>query len=982
MKSPSVHPDTRRAQQLRLDVRAAILRSTALAALSAAGMAGSQLAFGQAAAADAPKAAVQQDGPAQAAAQPEESLQEVVITGTNIVRNGFTAPTPLTEIGQEQFQTSATNNIADYVNTIPVFQNSQTPTNQYHQSSNGLAGLNTLNLRSLGSSRTLVLIDGQRSVGSTTTGLVDINNIPQDLVTRVDVVTGGASAVYGSDALTGVVNFVLDKNFTGLKGEASGGVTTYGDDPNWRFSVTHGFGFADNRGHFIVSGEATDDSGIQGTPRPWNNGGAAVINNPNYTPTNGQPQLLRVTQAALYTATKGGIITSGPLANTTFGPGGTPTIFHLGSITANPYTVGGDWQSNPSNYEASLTPEQRSQRIFARLSFDVTDNVNVYGQFSWGGTHTIGGNEPNFYFGNLTVKSDNAFIPAATEARLQALGVTQFSFGTLNGDLPNWENDTFRTTARYVLGANGKFKTLGSDWTWNAYYQHGKTNVDFRTYGVSDKTNYMLAIDAVRDPNTGAIVCRSTLTNPNNGCVPYNLFGTGVNSQAAINYVEPAVPTLLQALTQDVFSAQLSGEPFSDWAGPVSVAAGIQHRREAVSGTADALSGNYFAANFAPISGSYNVTEGSLETVVPLAKDMFLAKNLEVDAAARATDYSTSGYVTTWKVGATWDIIPDVRLRANRSRDIRAPNLSELFQTGAGGTGQILDDFRGRQGVLYRIVQQGNLGLQPEKADSTGFGVVLQPTFVPRFNASVDYWQININQAIGTIQSQQTFDLCFQGQSQFCSFISPNPATLTAAPASYNIINTPVNLASQKSSGIDFEASYRFLLGNYGKLDLRYLGTHYIKNITDPRVTPPVDVVGATVPRWAHHLTLAYSYDQFTGSLTGRAISAGVLDPTYVVCPSNCGIRTQSQILNNPTIANDIHQPGAFYLDSSLTYDFNKLGNADLQVYLNIQNLLNRYPPVVPLGLTGLVPYFSIQTNPQLYDVLGRTFKLGFRLNL
>src|SRR5262249_2955764 len=157
-------------------------------------------------------------------------------------------------------------------------------------------------------------------------------------------------------------------------------------------------------------------------------------------------QLLRVTQAALYVATKGGIITSGPLTYTTFGPGGTPTTFHVGSIVANPYTVGGDWQSNPSNYEASLTPEQRSQRVFARLSFDVTDNINVYGQYSWGGTHTIGGNEPNFYFGNLTVKSDNAFIPAATAARLNALGVTQFSFGTLNGDLPDWENDTFRTT--------------------------------------------------------------------------------------------------------------------------------------------------------------------------------------------------------------------------------------------------------------------------------------------------------------------------------------------------------------------------------------------------------------------------------------------------------------------------------------------------------------------------------------------------------
>ncbi len=145
------------------------------------------------------------------------------------------------------------------------------------------------------------------------------------------------------------------------------------------------------------------------------------------------------------------------------------------------------------------------------------------------------------------------------------------------------------------------------------------------------------------------------------------------------------------------------------------MATGVQHRREAVSGTADPLSGNWFAANYAPINGSYSVTEGSLETVVPVLKDTFMAKALDVDAAARATDYSTSGYVTTWKFGATWDITSDIRLRANRSRDIRAPNLSELFQTGAGGTGQIFDDFRGREGVAYRIVQAGNLGLQPKR---------------------------------------------------------------------------------------------------------------------------------------------------------------------------------------------------------------------------------------------------------------------------
>ncbi len=967
-----------RSAEWRFKFRADILRPTALVALSAAGMVGSPFAFGQA----------PTDGGPKATAEPEATLQEVVITGTNIVRNGYSAPTPVTVLGQDQFQTSATSNLADYVNTIPVFANSQTPTNQYHQSSNGLAGLNTLNLRSLGSSRTLVLIDGQRSVGSTTTGLVDINNIPQDLVTRIDVVTGGASAVYGSDALTGVVNFVLDRNFTGTKVGVSGGVTNYGDDPNWKVSLTHGFGFAGERGHFVVSGEASDDYGIDGVPRPWNNGGATIINNPAFSSKNqnGQPQLLRVNQASLYTATWGGIITSTPLAGTAFGPGGTPTIFHTGSIVSNPYTVGGDWASNPSNTVQSLTPEMRSQRIFTRLSFDLTDNINVFAQFSWAGTRSTGANEPNFYFGSLNVKSDNAFIPAATAARLNALGIPQFNMGTLNGDLPTWFNDVSRKTTRYVVGASGKFAAVGSDWTWSTYFQRGTTDTVFRTPGVTSKTNYMLAIDAVRDPATGAIVCRSTLTNPTNGCVPYDLFGTGVNGQAAINYVDPSIPTQHLTLTQDVTSAQISGEPFSDWAGPVSVAAGVAHRSEDVRGTADPGTGTYFAANYAPIAGGYTVTEGSLETVVPLVRDKFLMRSLDVNAAARATDYSTSGYVTTWKVGATWDVTPDVRFRATRSRDIRAPNLSELFQTGAGGTGQIFDDFRGGASVQYRIVQAGNLTLQPEKADSTGAGVVLEPTFLPNFSASVDYWRIDINEAIGTIQSQQTFDLCYQGQTQFCSFISPNPATLSAVPSSYNIINSPVNLASQKASGIDFEAGYRFDLGNVvsgwpGSLDLRYLSTHYIRNVTDNRVTPPVDIVGASVPKWDHHLTFTYSNNPFRVSLTGRLITAGVLDPTYFVCSSNCPIRTPSQLLTNPTVSN-AHQPGAFYLDGAIAYDLPRLGNAAFQVYFNVQNLLNRDPPVVPLPLAGLVPYFSVQTNPQLYDVLGRTYRLGVRVTM
>ncbi|HWJ69221.1 MAG TPA: TonB-dependent receptor [Sphingobium sp.] len=960
MDAPS-WPD---AADLQIGLRTRIFRSTALIALSAAGLLGPSVAFGQ------------------ESVDEGSAPQEIVITGTSIVRDGFSAPTPVTVVGMERLESSATSNIADYVNTIPVFSGSQTPISGYHNSSNAAAGVNTLNLRNIGSSRTLVLIDGQRSVGSGVAGLVDVNNIPQDLVTRVDIVTGGASAVYGSDALSGVVNFVLNKSFTGTKAELSGGGTTHGDGYNWKASLTHGFSFLGGRGHFIASGELTKDYGIHGVPRDWNDAGQAIINNPAYTPTNGAPQLIRVSQASLYTATWGGIITNTALANTTFGPGGIPSQFHLGSIVSNPYTVGGDWASNQSNTLQSLTPEERSARIFVRASYDITDNINIFGQFSWAQSKSLGYNEPNFYLGNLVVQSDNAFIPDAIAEKLKSLDIKQFNMGTLNGDLPDWGNDASRITRRYVVGASGDFDVLKSNWTWNVYFQRGEMDSKFQAVGVSNRQRYMLAIDAVRDPVTNAIICRSSLADPTNGCVPYNLFGTGVNSQAAINYIEPSSPTQDMALRQDVWAGSLSGEPLSNWAGPISLAASVVHRRESVTATADAMSGSWFAANYSPINGSYSVTEGALETVVPLAKDAAWAKALDLNAAVRLTDYSTSGAVVTWKIGATWDVTPDIRLRATRSRDIRAPNLGELFQAGAGGTGQIQDHFRDGDPVLYRIVQSGGIGLKPEKADAIGLGVVLQPSFMRGFSASADYWRINISGAIGTIGSQQRFDFCFQGLKDYCKFILPDPSAITVAPASYDIINSPVNLASQKVSGIDFEAGYKLNLADVvqgwaGAIDLRYLGTYNITNITDNRVSPPNETAGRTLPAWRHNITAAYSADKFRLSLTARGLSGGTMDSSYVECASGCPVST----LSNPTIDN-AHRPGAFFFDASTSYNFTVGDRGGFQVYLNVRNLFDKDPPIVPLPPTGVPPYFSLQTFPELYDVLGRTVRLGIRLNM
>lgn len=921
----------------------------------------------------------QQQTPSQPASPDSDatSVEQVVVTGTRVVRDGYSAPTPLTVISPENLETSSTGNIADYVNTMPVFFGSQTPQNSGQSSSNAQAGLNVLNLRDLGGVRTLVLLDGQRSVGSTSTGLVDIDDIPQDLVTRVDIVTGGASAAYGSDAVAGVVNFVLNKTFEGTKADLSGGITTYGDDINWRARLTEGIALDGDRIHLLVSGELVEDNGIKGVPRAWDDTGTQIINNPAYTATNGLPQLIKVTQASAYTATFGGIITNTALAGTAFGPGGAPYTYQLGSIVSNPFSVGGSWASNQANNATSLDPEQNSQRIFTRASYELTDDITVFGQYSYAATHTDGVDVPLYKLNNITIQSNNAFIPASVKSALTADGITSFTMGSYNADLPFWSDNSYRTTARYVVGADGKFDALGSNWNWNSYFQEGDTYSQFVVSGLPLNANYTNAVNAVVNPANGQIVCASTLTNPTNGCVPYDVFGTGVNNQAAVNYVEPGHPTQHLHLQEDVWSGDINGEPFSDWAGPVSIAAGVEHRREYLNATADPLAGGWFAANFIPVRGSYSVTEGFLETVAPLAKNEFWAEEFDLNAAVRATDYSTAGYVTTWKVGATWDVIPDLRIRATRSRDIRAPNLSELYQSGASGTNEPLNDFQGRAPVLNIGLATGNLTLKPETADNTGIGAVVQPRFLPGFSASVDYWEIDVHSAIASLTAQNEIDLCYQGLQQYCSLITPSISTPGANPSQIQIITRPSNLASQIAEGIDLEASQHVDLGDVisgwnGSLNFRYLGTHYITNITNNTLTPAVQAVGSTIPRWRNNLSATYSNEPYSITLIGRLESSGVINAQYVQCSTGCPLST----VNNPTINNN-YEPGAFYLDTSMTYDI----SSAFQTYFNITNIFNRNPGIVPPS-PSVAPYVIDQTNPSLYDVVGRTFRLGVRFNM
>lgn len=928
------------------------------------------------------KAATAPEVPAAENAESSQDLQQVVVTGTRFKRNGYEAPTPLTVIGAAEIQAAAPQNIADYVNNLPQLSGSLTPTNNFKSISSGSTGLNVLNLRNLGTTRTLVLVDGQRWVTSDVDGEVDINNIPQGLVSRVDVVTGGASATYGSDAVAGVVNFILDKNFTGVKGEASGGITGYGDDPNWNISLTAGTPFADNRGHFLIEADVNENQGIMNNPRPWALTGWKDINNPNYTATNGQPRQLVLPNVGMSDAAPGGMIASGPLRGIYFGLGGTPYQFNYGPIVSDPFVQGGDWRVTDNDTYGSLDTSVYRYSIFTRASYDVTDDLNVYVQATHGYTENHGYDAKEYSLGGINVSTSNPFLPAAVANQAQALGLTSLNLGTTYGDLPPFGSRDYRTVNRFVLGANGKFNMFNKPWTWDFYATEGISDVT-ETVNVSINSNLADAIQAVRGP-TGAIVCASTVSNPGNGCIPFDIFGTGVNSPGALNYVE-GEGVLNQRFEQTAGAVNVQGEPFSIWAGPVSLALGIEARRESVNGvsTPQDLAQNEFAGNFIPVIGHYEVTEAYVETDVPLAKDAAWAKQLDINAAARATDYSVSGYVTTWKLGLTYTPpVSDIKFRATTSSDIRAPNLADLFTKGATAVFSVIDPMINNANYLNYDDQVGNPNLKPEKARTAEAGFVVQPHFLPGFSGSVDWYYIKINQAIGEPSPQQEVNFCYGGVTSYCSALVRDGPLLDGVPEISLVYQEEFNEAAQKESGIDFDLSYHTDLHSYDNITVRLLATHYMYDIVDAGIpgVAPVNYAGTNAgegpPSWRYLSTVTYNRDPVSVTLTARGLSAGRYSNSFIECTANCPTSTA----NNITI-NDNHIAGAFYLDGNLTYTIGGKGGSETELFFNVQNLLNKNPPIVAQGPGGttfnMPPY-----NPIMYDVLGREFRAGVRFKL
>lgn len=920
----------------------------------------------------------------------------IVVTGSRIA-NGNNSPTPVTIVSADDLLLMQPQSIAQGLSTLPGLLGSVGTTSNVNT-----GGYNIVNLRGIGLQRGLILFDGLRigpTQGNTGSqaGATNIDVVPQMLLKRVDVVTGGASAVYGSDAVSGVVNFIPDISFEGVKLDLSQGFSTYGDDRKTKIAGAFGANFGEGRGHFEVGYEYRDNAGLARSSRDWFS--------PNYTVqgsvpggsspgSSGNPFVL-TRGAVLANATFGGLITSGPLSGLRFARDGTLTPFVHGTLTGTSNVeVGGD---GALYVNASLIPAQQFHQAFSRLDYELADGFNVHAQ----GTYTdlkqqitqqsqllsnllFGYNNP--YLASL--QSPYAAIVASQLAAAPAGTNPSFRLSEMNTTIPNSE---LLTHQKYWLADLGFDGSLGNSFNWSVDYYHTQAILQQTNPQNISNARLAAALNAVRDPASGNIVCNAALANPSvyGGCVPFNIFGEGAGSQAAVDYVLQE-STSDQKYIQNAVTATITGEPFKLPAGPVSFALNGEWRRQSLGIVSNLLptdAVNCVGIQFNCTSSttpylrgaalslptvSQSVVEGSIETVVPVLADRPFFEELIFNGAARFTHYNTSGSVFTWKLGGTWRLSDDIAFRITRSRDIRAPSLLDLFAPETLGLSQFVDLHTNTSGNLFRF-SKGNADLVPEKADNFTAGVILTPVFLPGFSISADYYEIDVKGAITQIDPFQTTTqaLCeaSNGASPLCSlYIRPNPFS-DRSPANYPtlLLNQSLNVAAVRTNGVDVEANYRTTLADRA-LILRALVNYQPKLTYDNGLGGVLEVAGAAdglpgippIAKWK--LVASISYD------LADNINLRIQERWRASLKQNA-----STLLVFAT--GDVGSVG--YTDINLNFDVEER----LNVALNVQNLFNATPP--PFASSG----GSTQMNylggyAQGDDIEGRYFTISARFRM
>jgi outer membrane receptor protein involved in Fe transport len=953
-----------------------------------------------------------------------DELVEVVVTGSRVIANGNDSPTPVTVVTTEELTTVHPGNMVEALNDIPLFNGSRGQAT--NQGNNGAAGspagaanaTNQLNLRQMGVLRSLILVDGHRAPPSTADGSVDVDTIPQMLLKRVDVVTGGVSAVYGSDGIVGAVNFVTDTKFEGIKANLQAGRSSNSDAATSEGGIAFGTSLFSGRGHLMGSVETRHAAPINTWyARSW----AANFYTLQGFGTAAQPYY-QVSGARNSSQTYGGRVIGGNpgsgtailaalLGNATngtrFDSGGLLVPFVRGtrlgvaplynaSGNCAPCEIGGDGSNGNGQLRAGLDMNQ----LYGRLDFDFSDDLHA--NLSVSDTLNRGIGTGGYTAGNYTIRADNAFLLQQYRTALGAATNT-FTLGKVFTEIPRGESETHSRQLFINAGLQG---SLGH-YKWDVALANSNGSINVRQNRVIDQGRFFAALDSV--VSNGVPVCRASLTNAAYaGCVPLNPFGQNAGSQAAVDYFMTR-KSYETKIGMDDFSASITGALFDGWAGPVSAALSTEWRKlkyEIVSGTPDPTTVPAIRANCTGIVAGCNanttvyntsianlpqrtqtVSEVAVEFAVPLLKDKVFAKSLDMNTAYRFAHYDRAGNANTWKVGFTWDVGDMLTMRATRSRDFRAPSLDETFRTPVEGAPNrnFSDYLPGNPDSAANLnanassVNTGNLTLIPELGDTLSYGFVVRAT--PNFDISVDAFNIKVKNAIFVIQGNTPAyqQACYAGggtsasnpgSSQFCQLI--------VRDATNRVIQwkqSPFNLAEVDTWGADIELGYRTAIANR-PLSLRLLTTYQPHLIYKQPGLADFDYAGSwfgtnglqSNPRWRATAFVSFKpTDSFALALQERwRSSMPKVDgaPDFAAAPAYYSGSPIKSIA---------------YTNLNVTYT-PKIGTGKLDLFLNVQNLFNTEPPQA--GFWG-------NPNPGGFgevlagdDVIGRYLTAGVRFTL
>jgi iron complex outermembrane recepter protein len=954
-----------------------------------------------------------------AADEPEPvGIETITVTGSRIARaTGEESPTPMTVVTAELIDLSGQINLGEYLNELPQLRSTMGLQNS--GGNIGTVGLNLLDLRGLGDNRTLVLVDGKRHIGAYNgTTSVDINSIPSELVDRVEITTGGASAIYGADAVTGVVNFILKDNFDGFRMTGYGSKPVHNGGEESEVSATFGRNFADDQGNVVLSYSHTSDSQVKGTDRSWiKDEWGSVFNPANTGFGDGIPESIFLKGTRNNLLNTNGVIWGPHPVEDVFGGGPADTAFF--GLPSGPYTFTNDGTLKPFGVGQTFTdpngftdstsvggdglafapteqlfPHQQRDNFYSRVRYEFNEHLTVRAQGTYSKTESKSYGQPAFdYFGGLFIAPDNAFISPALQTVLNNDGATEgFFLNRFHNDLGLRGDDIDRQTFYYVLSADGD---ITGSWRYETSAVYGLYNGDAKTLNNRNNQRFFDAVDAV-DDGSGNIVCRSVAAQAA-GCVPLDLFGYGLSDPAAIKYINEPNSNWSENMDQTVLTASVTGNAYELPAGPIQVAIGAEYRKETskVHYSAPITSGETFFNALADTNADYDVKEGFVEAVIPILHERSWTRELDIDVAERWSDYNTIGNTDSWKWGVDWAVTQDVRFRLTRSKAVRSPNIGELFDPLQQNFFDVTDpcsdtviptapdpalrlancNALGKPAVYQSVNDNatiggfsgGNPNLSEETSKSWTYGVVLTPRWVENLSLTVDYWNIKIDNAISAVDAQDILNKCVDAPSIdniYCPLVVRD-ASFDLDPVA-GITQTSLNIASLEAKGIDYELNYLWDMSAtfdrpIGSVNFNVVGMHLteLKNFDfagDP--SSETDIKGLLGdPKDQFNVNTTYHWGNVTANWRFR-----YLDEMRLV--SN----EQSSELQHPYKTNV-----QTYHDVQLRYLFADAYYGDFDVYAGVNNLMDEAPQKYLSG-SG--------SQSAIYDTLGRTFYVGVVFDL